>query len=276
MGGARVGALLAEWRHRRRVSQLAVASDVGVSTRHLSYVETGRSRPSPELILTLSEHLDVPLRDRNVMLLAAGYAPRYSQSSLEDPSMQVVRGSLQRMLDAHHPYPGVVIDRSWNVVLSNAAALALLDGVAEHVLQPRINVFRVCLHPEGLASRTANFTDWSQYLLGQIRRTIRLTGDDELQALEQELLAMPSVADVDPRRREPSEVDGDPPLLVPFELDTADGRWSLFTTLTTFGTPLDVTLEELSVELFFPADVQTEARMRRGWVDVAMSDSSTT
>lgn len=222
----------------------------------------------------LSEHLEVPLRDRNVMLLAAGYAPRYSQSSLEDPSMQVVRDSLQRMLDAHDPYPGVVIDRTWNVVLGNAAAMELLDGVAEHVLQPRINVFRVCLHPDGLAPRTANFGDWSRYLLGQIRRTIRLTGDDELQSLEQELLALMPIADT--RASEPTGLEEDPPLLVPFELDLDDGRWSMFTTLTTFGTPLDVTLEELSVELFFPADVETEERMRRGWVDAGTSDSSTT
>ena len=138
-----------EWRERRRRSQLEVSIDVGVSTRHLSFVETGRSRPSPELVLAVAEHLEVPLRERNTMLLAAGYAPRYSQRALDEPAMQRVRASLQRMLDAHDPYPGVVIDRQWNVLLANAAAGALTDGLPAHLLAPALNVFRVCLHPTG-------------------------------------------------------------------------------------------------------------------------------
>lgn len=234
-----------------------------MSTRHLSYVETGRSRPSPELVIALSDNLDVPLRDRNAMLLAAGYAPRYSQSSLDDPSMQLVRRSLQRMLDAHDPYPGVVIDRRWNVMLGNSAAMVLIDGLAPEALQPRLNVFRVCLHPGGLAGRTINFEDWAAYLLGQIRRTIRLTRDDELIALEREILAYPNIIDLDDPT--PGSHEDDPPLLVPFQMDTDDACWSMFTTLTTFGTPRDITLEELCVELFFPADESTEILMRRNW-----------
>ncbi len=261
MAGAKVGELLAEWRHRRHRSQLDLASEVGVSTRHLSYVETGRSRPSPEMVITLSDHLDVPLRDRNAMLLAAGYAPRYTQSSFDDLSMQVVRRSLQRMLDAHDPYPGVVVDQRWNVVLANAAALVLIDGLPIELLQPQLNVFRVCLHPDGLAGRTINFEDWAAYLLGQIRRTIQLTRDDELIALEREVLAYPNVIELkDP---DPGSHEDDPPLLVPFVLDTANACWSMFTTLTTFGTPRDVTLDELCVELFFPADDATEVLMRQ-------------
>jgi len=249
-----------EWRTRRRRSQLDLSLDVGVSTRHLSFVETGRSRPSPELVLAVAEQLDVPLRERNRMLLAAGFAPRYSQRGFDDASMARVRASLQQMLDAHDPYPGVVIDRQWNILLANGAALAFVDGLPDHVTQPVMNVFRVCLHPDGLASRTINFADWSDYLLRQMRRTIELTGDAGLEALEQEVLSYPNLADR-PVVTDINESD-DPPLLVPFRFSAGDTELSLFTTLTMFGTPRDVTLEELCVELFFPADDATEKVLR--------------
>lgn len=252
-----VGELLREWRHRRNRSQLDLSLDVGVSARHLSFVETGRSRPSPELVLAVAEHLEVPLRERNTMLLAAGYAPRFSETSLDDEAMARVRVSLQRMLDAHDPYPGVVIDRAWNVLLANQAAFAFTDGVPVHLLQPHMNVFRVCLHPDGLAARTTNFEEWAAYLLRQMRRTVQLTGDDDLAAVEAEVLAYPNVAELPPA----PEVDlrDDPALLVPFRMLAADGtELSMFTTLTTFGTPRDVTLDELSVELFFPSDDETD------------------
>lgn len=251
-----------EWRERRRQSQLDVSIDVGVSTRHLSFVETGRSRPSPELVLAVAEHLDVPLRERNTMLLAAGYAPRYSQRALDEPSMARVRASLQRMLDAHDPYPGVVIDRQWNVLLANQAAGALSDGLPDHLLRPTMNVFRVCLHPDGLARRTANFEDWASYLLRQLRRTIQVTGDPEVEALEAEILGYPNLADL-PQPDGVSYWD-DPPLLVPFQLVAGPVELSFFTTLTTFGTPRDVTLDELCVELFFPADDRTEQLLKGG------------
>src|SRR4051794_37297064 len=205
-----------EWRTKRRRSQLDLSLDVGVSTRHLSFVETGRSRPSPELVLVVAEHLDVPLRERNRMLLAAGFAPRYSQRGLDDASMARVRASLQQMLDAHDPYPGVVIDRQWNILLSNQAALAFVRDLPDHVTQPAMNVFRLCLHPDGLAQRTINFDDWSAYLLRQMRRTIELTNDADLAALEQEVLAYPNIAGRPPVT-ETSDAD-DPPLLVPFRL----------------------------------------------------------
>jgi transcriptional regulator with XRE-family HTH domain len=249
-----------EWRTRRRRSQMDLALDVGVSTRHLSFVETGRSRPSPELVLAVAEHLDVPLRERNTMLLAAGYAPRYSQLPLDDPSMRHVRASLQRMLDAHDPYPGVVIDRQWNVVQSNTAAAALTLGVAPELLGPPLNVYRVCLHPDGLAARTLNLPEWATYLLQQLRRTIVLTGDPHLEALEQEVHAYPNIAHL--AAAAPQAVWDDPPLLVPVRLAAGDIELSLFTTLTTFGTPRDVTLDELAVELFFPADERTDAALR--------------
>ncbi len=251
-----IGPLMRDWRTRRGRSQLDLSLDVGVSTRHLSYVETGRSKPSPELVLAVAEHLDVPLRERNTMLLAAGFAPRYSRRELDAPEMQPVVSALQRMLDAHDPFPGVVIDRVWNVVLANQAAAALTAGLPAAVSGPPGNVFRMCLHPAGLAARTVNFTAWARYLLRQLRRTIVLTGDDELAALEAEVLGYPNVAELPRDRR--SDRGEEPALLVPFELAVDDvTTWSFFTTLTTFGTPLDVTLEELSVELFFPADRET-------------------
>jgi len=256
MARATVGELMRHWRTRRRRSQMDLSHEVGVSTRHLSFVETGRSRPSPELVLAVAEHLDVPLRERNRMLLAAGYAPRFGERPLDDPALERALRSLRRMLEAHDPYPGVVIDRRWDVVLANPAATRLVEGLPEHVVGPRLNVFRVCLHPDGLAPATVDLDDWAAYLLRQIRRTVELTGDQELAELESEVLGYPTVAGLDPVGA--TDQDDDPPLLVPFRLSTPDGVLSFFTTLTTFGTPQDVTLEELCVELFFPADDTTE------------------
>lgn len=256
MTRSQVGPLIREWRHRRRRSQLDLAVGVGVSARHLSFVETGRSRPSPELVLTIADHLDVPLRERNDLLVAAGHAPRYSRTPLDDDSMARIRASLQRMLDAHDPYPGVVIDRYWNVVVSNRAARSLMQVVPEHVLAPTVNVFRGCLHPDGLAAHTLNFANWARYLLDQLHRTVALTGDADMAALEREVLAYPNVAALGVT----DDSDG-PTLLVPLVLELGGQRLSMFTTITTFGTPRDVTLDELAVELFFPADEPTE----RAW-----------
>lgn len=256
-----IGPLMRDWRGRRGRSQLDLAIDVGVSTRHLSFVENGRSRPSPELILAVAEHLDVPLRERNAMLLAAGFAPRYPARDLADVTMRRISESLQRMLDLHDPYPGVVIDRQWNVLLTNRAATALTAGLPDHVLEPTPNVFRMCLHPEGLAPATVNFAEWAAYLLRQLHRTILLTGDTGLTDLEAELLGYSNLAQV--VRRIASDSGDDPRILVPLVLAVGDGvELSFFTMLTTFGTPLDVTLDELSVELFFPADDPTERALR--------------
>lgn len=255
-----VGVQLREWRQRRHMSQLDLAMHAEVSTRHLSFVETGRSRPSPELVLAIADRLDVPLRERNTLLLAAGYAPRYSQRSLDDPSMRSVRASVQRMLDAHDPYPGVVIDRCWDVVVANRAAGLLLTGLPPALLGPPINVYRVCLHPDGLAGLTVNFDDWAAYLLGQLRRSILLTGDRSLVALADEVHAYPNVTGLPAHRRTASW--DDPPLLVPLVLVLGGQEVSMFTTLTTFGTPRDVTLDELAIELFFPADDRSEELMR--------------
>lgn len=254
------GALLREWRLRRNRSQLSLAVDAGVSTRHLSFVETGRSRPSPELLLTLADHLDVPLRERNALLLAAGYAPRYGESSLDDERMATVRASLQRLLDAHHPYPGVVVDRRWDVVAANDAALVLMAGLPEAVTA-RPNIYRLSLHPDGLAGATLNFTDWATYLVQQLRRSVRSTGDRRVAELLDEVLGYPDVARLQPLM---DMADwSDPPLLVPFRLASAVGEVAMFTTLTSFGTPRDVTLDELVVELFYPADETSAERLER-------------
>jgi transcriptional regulator with XRE-family HTH domain len=234
------------------VSQLELSLRVGVSARHLSFVETGRSRPSAEMVLALAEGLDIPLRERNTLLLAAGYAPRYPSRPLGHDALTPARAAVQRLLDAHDPYPGIVIDRCWNIVGTNAAAAALTAGLPQHLLGPPANVYRLSLHPDGLAGRTLNFEEWAGYLLHQLRRTIALTGDPAVQELHEEVRGYPGVATAAAAWNAPH---GNASLLVPLELEMpGDQRLSMFTTLTTFGTPLDVTLAELAVELFYPAD----------------------
>jgi transcriptional regulator with XRE-family HTH domain len=237
-----------------------LALEAGVSAKHLSFVETGRSRPSPELLLTLARHLDVPLRDRNALLLAAGYAPRYHETAIDDPASQHVRASLERLMRTHDPYPGVVLDRSWDVVLANEAAGRLIAGIPESLLRPTANIFRASLHPDGLAAITLNFEEWARYLLLQLRRLVTASGDPRLTALQDEVLAYPNVADV--IARDPGGDDDPPQLLIPCRLVVDGIELSLFTTLTTFGTPRDITLDELAVELFFPADDATDAVLR--------------
>jgi transcriptional regulator with XRE-family HTH domain len=237
-----------------------LAHEVGVSPRHLSFVETGRSRPSPELVLTLAAHLDVPLRERNTLLLAAGYAPRYQETTLDAPEAARIRASLQRLLDTHDPYPGVVLDRQWNVVLANGAAGALVAVLPASLLGPPLNIFRASLHPEGLAAHTRNFHEWATYLLTQLHRLVVMTADPGLAALEAEVTGYPNVVDLTVSARRSTWEE--PPHLIPCELDIGGTALSLFSTLTTFGTPRDVTLDELVVELFFPADDATEAALR--------------
>jgi transcriptional regulator with XRE-family HTH domain len=256
------GPLLREWRGRRRRSQMDLALEAGVSPKHLSFVETGRSRPSPELLLTLANHLDVPLRERNSLLLAAGYAPRYHETAIDDPASQRVRSSLERLLRTHDPYPGVVLDRMWNIVLANEAALRMVAAVPAELMAPVPNVFRFSLHPAGIAAFTLNFDEWATYLLAHLRRLVVSSGDADLAALEAEVLGYPNVVEL--RSRAVPTDDDAPELLVPCRLLVGDAELSLFTTLTTFGTPRDITLDELAVELFFPADEATEAILRTG------------
>jgi transcriptional regulator with XRE-family HTH domain len=232
-----------------------LALDVGVSPRHLSFVETGRSRPSPELLLTLAEHLEVPLRERNIFLLAAGYAPPYPQTPLEDGAMASVRAAIQQLLDGHDPYPGVAIDRSWNVVQANQAATQMVATLPTELTTPTMNVFRACLHPDGLARSTLNFTEWAGYLLGQLRRLTLLTNDPDVSKLLNEVSDYRTVRALATAAGTTRPVD--PALLVPWIVRRDDSQLSFFTTLTTFGTPRDVTLDELAIELFYPADPAT-------------------
>lgn len=237
-----------------------LALQVGVSPRHLSFIETGKSMPSPAMLLALADGLEVPLRDRNRLLLAAGYAPRYSERAWGSAEMKPVQTALQRLLDAHQPYPGLVLDRQWNVVHANAAALALAQWIPAPLRTPRLNVFRASLHPEGLAAVTVNFDEWASYLIGTLQRVVLASADAETEALQREVLQYPNVQRLiaGPGYRR----DAAPALLVPCVLDLPAGRVSLFTTLTTFGTPRDITLDELCVELFYPADAASEAVLR--------------
>lgn len=260
MAATGVGPLVKEWRGRRRLSQLDLANEAGVSARHLSFVETGRSTPSPELLLTLAHHLDVPLREQNDLLLAAGYAPRHRERPLDDPSMSQVDAALSTLLERHDPYPGIVLDRGWNIVLANAAASMLADLVPPELTGPPMNLFRMSLHPDGLAAYTRNFEAWAGYLVRQLGRLVRTTADPALVALQEEILAYETVADLPNEALAAAEVNA--AALLPCEMSVGGIDLSLITTLTTFGSPLDITLDELMIELFYPADDASDAALR--------------
>jgi transcriptional regulator with XRE-family HTH domain len=250
-----VGALLREWRRRRRLSQFELALESGVSSRHLSFVETGRSRPSSEMILHLAEQLDVPLRDRNQLLLAGGYAPAYTQRDLDAPDMGPVREAIDQLLRAHEPYPALVIDRHWGLVSANGGVAALIEGVAEHLLEQPVNVLRLSLHPDGLALRIANLHQWRSHLLDRLAHEAVALGDPALGVLHEELAGYPGGA---------SEAELDPAfdIAVPLRLRHGGRELAFISTRTTFGTAADVTVAELSIESFFPADEQTAEAMR--------------
>jgi MmyB-like transcription regulator ligand binding domain len=212
--------------------------------------------------LALAEHLDVPLRDRNTMLLAAGYAPRFSHAPLDDEAMTSITASLRRLLDAHDPFPGVVLDRSWNIVLANAGAGRLVAGLPPELVAPPVNLFRASLHPDGFAAHTTNFDVWAAYLLRQLRRLIAAADGPELRSLHEEILAYPNIIELQGRERGRRSGD-EHELLITCNLDLGGRPLSMFTTLTTFGTPQDVTLDELVIELFFPADPPSEELLRQ-------------
>jgi transcriptional regulator with XRE-family HTH domain len=262
MGEPAVGTMLRDWRRRQRRSQLDLALDAGISTRHLSFVETGRSRPSPEMVLAIADRLEVPLRERNRLLLAAGYAPRYSARALEDPELAPIRQALGHVLTGHEPNPALAVDHHWNLVASNGALTLLLDGVADELLQPPVNTLRLALHPQGMARRVVNLAEWRAHLLHRLDRAIGLRGDDWLIELQRELLAYPS--DGAPAPPAPSSE-----VMVGLRIAASDGtELSFFSTITVFGTPLDVTVSELAIEAFYPADAVTAAAL------AASSDAS--
>lgn len=257
-----VGDLLREWRQRRRLSQLDLASEAEISTRHLSFLETGRSQPSRDMVLHLAEQLDVPLRDRNVLLQAAGYAAVFPERPLGDPALKAARQAIDQVLAGHEPNPALAVDRHWTLIASNAATRRLLAGTDPALLRPPVNVLRLSLHPQGLAPRTANLGEWREHLLARLRRQIDISGDPVLVRLLRELRDYPGSDG--PGSDGSDGVDRDATAVaVPFRLITEAGVLAFFSTTTVFGTPVDITLSELAVEAFFPADQQTAETLRR-------------
>jgi transcriptional regulator with XRE-family HTH domain len=253
-----VGSLLREWRQRRRLSQLELACDAGISTRHLSFVETGRAQPSRDMLLHLSEQLEVPVRERNVLLVAAGYAPIFPERPLADPALAAARAAIDLVLERQKPYPAFALDRHWRIVASNAALPQLYDGVAPELMQPPVNAMRLSLHPRGLAPRIANLGEWRAHLLYRLRREVELTADPVLIELLQEVGGYPM------RSHQPLQIKGiEHDIAVPFRIKTNEGVLSFFSMTTVFGTPVDVMLSELALELFFAADDETAAAVKR-------------
>ena len=258
-----LGALLREWRQRRKLSQLALALAADVSQRHLSFVESGRTRPSREMVLRLAAPLEVPLRERNRLLLAAGFAPSYPERRLDDPALVAARAAVERVLRAHEPYPALAVDRHWTLVAANRAVAPLLAGASATLLAPPVNVLRLSLHPDGVAPRIVNYGQWRTHLLERLRQQIAASGDDGLAALHDELRGYPPPAR-SRARRSPAAADDGAGVFVPLQLAADDGGVLTFlSTTTVFGTPVDVTLAELALECFFPADDETAERLRR-------------
>lgn len=249
---APAGTLIREWRQRRHLSQLELASRADVSTRHLSYIETGRSRPTSAMVMRLCDFLEVPLREQNQVLLAAGHAPAHPELQLSDPPMAEANAALETILRGHLPYPALVVDRHWELVAANDAAYAFLDGIDADLLEPPINVIRLSVHPRGLGGRLANLQEWRAHLAERLRREYDATGDAELGAL---------LAEVSEGGVEPATSSS---LVVPMDLRMPDGSvLSFISTTTVFGTPREVTLSELAIEAFYPADEVTRAHLQR-------------
>lgn len=250
---APVGQLLREWRERRRLSQLQLSIQAEISTWHLSFVETGRSRPTPAMILRLTEHLEVPLRERNQLLLAGGYAPAYPQHGMDEPELASVRDALRLVLRGHEPYPALVINRWWDVVDGNSGVAALVAGSAPELLEPPVNTLRLTLHPDGMAPRIVNLAQWRTHLLEQLHRRAVLTGDARLHELESELRGYPGGGS---GPAAPTDV------VLPLRIRVGDRELSLFSIEAHVGTATDVTVEELAIETFYPADAATAAVLR--------------
>jgi transcriptional regulator with XRE-family HTH domain len=248
-----VGQLLREWRERRRLSQLDLSIQADISTRHLSFVETGRSRPTPEMILRLTEQLDVPLRERNQLLLAGGYAPAYPERGLEAPELASVRAALRLVLTGHEPYPALVINRWWELLDANGAVAMITEGCATELLEAPVNVLRLSLHPDGLAPRVVNLAQWRGHLLERVRRRADQTADTRLHELYEELRGYPG--GLEPARGND--------VVVPMRLQHPAGELSFFSIAATVQTAADVTVDELEIESFYPADAQTAERLRR-------------
>jgi transcriptional regulator with XRE-family HTH domain len=247
-----VGSQLRTWRERRRLSQLDLALEVGVSTKHLSFLETGRSRPSREMVLRLADRLEVPLRERNAMLMQAGFAPVFTDRPLDAPEMAAVRHALDLVLRAHEPWPALAVDRLWTLQAANRAVAPLLSGADPSLLAPPLNILRLSLHPRGLASRIRNLGEWKDHVLARLRRQLHAVPDPALAALIQELSAYPA----------PHAARQDYAPAMRVEFDTGQDVLTFITTVTVFGSPHDVTVEELAIETLLPADAATAAALR--------------
>jgi transcriptional regulator with XRE-family HTH domain len=251
------GTLLREWRQRRHLSQLDLAIEADVSSRHLSFIETGRARPTSDMILRLAEHLDVPLRERNRLLLAGGYAPAYPERALAEPELAAVRAALARVLTGHEPYPALVVNRHWELVDANAAAALFTRDVAAHLLEPPVNVLRLSLHPDGSASHIANLPEWRAHLLTRLHRQAQAAGDPVLYRLHEELAGYPGGI----TEHAPGLTD----VTVPLRYTTGEDVELSFISITAVvGTPMDITVSELAIESFYPADGQTAAALGVG------------
>jgi transcriptional regulator with XRE-family HTH domain len=259
------GPLLRRWRKARRLSQLELALEAEVSARHLSFVETGRATPSREMLLTLATVLDVPLRERNVLLLAAGYAPVYSETSLNDPRMSQVRAVIEIMLRSNEPRAAVAHDRYWNVLMANAGFVRLLTIVLgkapaglsamQVATSPQVNLLHLLFDPDGLRRVIVNWEASAKALLNQAHRRLAWARDDRLKALIGNVLKYPGV----PARWREAELDAPPALILPIELDFNGKVARMFSTVTSVATPHDVTLQDLHIEIFYPADIESEA-----------------
>ena len=252
--------MLREWRQRRRISQLDLALEAEVSAKHVSFVETGRAQPSREMILKFAEHLQVPLRERNVLLTAGGFAAVFPERSLDDAALATARHAVELVLRGHEPYPAIAVDRHWTLVAANEAVAPLTAGIAPALLQPPTNVLRLSLHPDGLASRIVNYAEWRAHVIERVRRQLETTGDPVLAELLRELRQYPEPSSAPPRSTR--DYAG---VVVPFELRTDTGVLAFISTTTVFGTPVDITLSELAVESFFPADGATAEALRSQW-----------
>jgi transcriptional regulator with XRE-family HTH domain len=255
-----VGALLRDWRQRRRLSQLDLALDTDVSARHLSFIETGRATPSRDMLLRLAERLDIPLRERNTLLMAAGHAPVYAERPLADPGMASAQRAVSLILQGHMPYPAIAVDSHWNLVQANPIAQALMSSVDPSLLQGPVNVLRVSLHPQGFGGQIVNMADWRAHLLARLHQQIEISGDPVLAALLDELRAYPVPSqDSDASHSADDDLGG---VAVPLRLRTPLGVLSFISTTTVFGTPVDITLSELALETFFPADEATQRALQ--------------
>jgi transcriptional regulator with XRE-family HTH domain len=249
-----VGPLLRAWREQRRVSQLELALRAESSARHISFIETGRSRPSEEMVLKLAEHLEVPVRERNALLLAAGYAPRYPETPLDDPALDALREGMERLIQGYEPYPALVVDAMYNVVAANRGVMTLLDGVGEALLTERPNAMRLTLHPDGLAPRIRNLREWRGHLLAQMERQIALHRSRALRELYEEVAAYP-VPEADDDVEEPA--GSVPYFALPLRIEHEGRTLSFISSISTFNTPMDVTVAELAIETLLPADPAT-------------------